>query len=178
MNKQGTLIFFCGKMGSGKSTKAIELAYEYDAILLSEDEWLETLYPEEIKVFDDYIKYSSRLKPLLKKHVQNIANSGITVVMDFPGNTPTQRAWFKEIFSEHQIPHKLYYLEASDELCLKQIQQRRQINPSRLDFDTEKVFYQVNNYFQPPTKEEGFNIQIIEMPTQVALERSINQRTV
>jgi predicted kinase len=161
MNKPGTLIFFCGKMGSGKSTKAKELQIEYDAILFSEDEWLEAIYPEEIKVFDDYLKYSSRLKPLLKKHVQNLLNSGISVVMDFPGNTYNQRAWFKEIFSQNKIPHKLYYLEASDSLCLKQIEQRRTILPSRANFDTEKVFHQVNSYFQPPTDEEGFNIQIV-----------------
>lgn len=161
MNKPGTLIFFCGKMGSGKSTKAKELALEYDAILLSEDEWLEILYPKEIKVFDDYIKYSSRLKPLLKKHVQNILNSGIAVIMDFPGNTVNQRAWFKEIFSEYEIPHKLYYLETSDDLCLKQIEHRRKINPSRANFDTEQVFYQVNSYFQPPTEKEGFNLQVV-----------------
>ncbi|OWY64897.1 cell division protein ZipA [cyanobacterium TDX16] len=157
----GTLIFFCGKMGSGKSTKAIELAGEYNAILLSEDEWLSALYPEEIKVFDDYLKYSSRLKPLLKKHVQTLLNSGISVVMDFPGNTPTQRAWFKEIFSDSEISHRLYYLEASDELCLKQLERRRKTNPSRADFDTKKVFHQVNSYFQPPTESEGFALQIV-----------------
>ncbi|MGV2830970.1 AAA family ATPase [Myxosarcina sp. GI1(2024)] len=161
MSEQGTLIFFCGKMGSGKSTKAIELAKEYHAILLSEDEWLTAIYPEEIKVFADYIKYSSRLKPLLKKHVQNLLNSGISVVMDFPGNTYNQRAWFKEIFLEYKIPHKLYYLEASDALCIKQIEQRRTTDPSRNDFDTEKIFYEVNSYFQPPTEEEDFNIQIV-----------------
>ncbi|VEP14740.1 conserved hypothetical protein [Hyella patelloides LEGE 07179] len=162
MNKQGKLIFFCGKMGSGKSTKAISLAKEYNAILLSEDEWLSAIYPEEIKVFADYIKYSSRLKPLLKKHVQNLLNSGISVVMDFPGNTRNQRAWFKEIFSEYDIPHKLYYLEVSDELCLKQIEQRRKTIPSRADFDTEEIFHQVNSYFQTPTEEENFNIQIVK----------------
>ncbi|MGV2830747.1 AAA family ATPase [Myxosarcina sp. GI1(2024)] len=162
MSKQGTLIFFCGKMGSGKSTKAIELANEYDAILLSEDEWLSAVYPEEIKVFNDYLKYSSRLKPLLKNHIQNLLNSGISVIMDFPGNTRNQRAWFKEVFSEYEIPHKLYYLEVSDELCLKQIEQRKKINPSRADFDTEEVFHQVNSYFQPPTEEEDFNIQIVK----------------
>ncbi len=161
MSKQGTLIFFCGKMGSGKSTKAIALANEYDAILLSEDEWLSAIYPEEIKVFDDYIKYSSRLKSLLKKHVQNLLNSGISVVMDFPANTYNQRAWFKEIFSEDKIPHKLYYLEASDALCLKQIKQRRKTEPNRADFDTEAVFDRVNSYFQPPTEAEGFNLQIV-----------------
>jgi predicted kinase len=165
MKKQGTLRFFCGKMGSGKSTKARELANEYDAILFSEDEWLEAIYPEEIKVFDDYLKYSSRLKPILKKHVQNLLNSGISVIMDFPANTHHQRAWFKEIFSEYKIPHKLYYLEASDDLCLKQIEQRGKIIPSRAHFDTEKVFHQVNSYFQPPTEEEGFNIQIVRRET-------------
>ncbi len=148
-------------MGSGKSTKAIELAHVYDAILLSEDEWLSALYPEEIKVLNDYIKYSSRLKSLLKKHVQNLLNSGMTVVMDFPANTHTQRSWFKEIVSEYEIPHKLYYLEASDELCLNQLEQRRKTNPSRADFDNEKFFHEVNSYFQPPTEEEGFNIQIV-----------------
>lgn len=162
MNTQGTLIFFCGKMGAGKSTKAIALAKENNAILLSEDEWLQALYPEEIKVFADYKKYSARLKPLLKKHVQNLLNSGISVVMDFPANTYSQRAWFKEIFSEYQIPHQLYYLEASDDLCLEQIAQRRQSDPSRANFDTEAVFHQVNSYFQPPTEEEGFQIQIIK----------------
>ena len=131
------------------------------AFVSTEDEWLSAIYPEEIKVFDDYIKYSSRLKPLLKKHVQNLLNSGISVVMDFPGNTYNQRAWFKEIVSESKIPHKLYYLEASDALCLKQIEQRRQTEPNRANFDTEKVFYQVNSYFQPPTEEEGFNLQIV-----------------
>ena len=72
MNEKGTLIFFCGKMGSGKSTYSKKLASELNAVLLSEDKWLSAIYPEEIKNFDDYIKYSSRLKPLLEGHVRRI----------------------------------------------------------------------------------------------------------
>lgn len=63
MNKLGTLVFFCGKMGAGKSTKALEMTRDIDAIVISEDDWLAKLYPEEINNFNDYIKYSSRLKP-------------------------------------------------------------------------------------------------------------------
>lgn len=37
---KGVLTFFCGKMGAGKSTKAIEIAEEDNAVLFSEDEWL------------------------------------------------------------------------------------------------------------------------------------------
>ena len=159
MNKKGTLIFLCGKMGAGKSTLSHILAGEYNAILLSEDEWLAAFYPEEIKTFDDYIKYSARPKEILKKHVQNILNSGVSVVMDFPGNTKKQRLWFKEIFSEHGIPHKLVYIEASDQLCLKQLDQRKKDYPERAHFDNESIFRQVTRYFQPPAEDEGFNIE-------------------
>ena len=161
MNTKGTLIFFCGKMGAGKSTYAKKLANELSAVLLSEDDWLSAIYPEEITNFDDYIKYSSRLKPLLKEHVRRILNSGVSVVMDFPGNTKNQRAWFKEIFSEGHIPHKLIYLKADNQLCLKQLEQRRKSSPERSRFDTEEVFHQVTIYFQAPTGDEGFNIEIV-----------------
>lgn len=148
-------------MGAGKSTKSKELAKKYNAILLSEDEWLATIYPDEIKDLSDYLKYSSRLKPLVKKHVQNILKCGLTVVMDFPGNTQNQRAWFKEIYSEYDFPHTLVYLEANDSLCLKRIEKRRMMYPQRAQFDTEAVFYQVTSYFEHPSEKEGFNIEVI-----------------
>ena len=161
MKEKGTLIFFCGKMGVGKSTYSKKLASELNAVFLSEDEWLSAIYPEEIKNFDDYKKYSSRLKPLLKGHVQRILQSGVSVVMDFPGNTRKQRSWFKEIFFEDQIPHKLIYLQAKDQLCLKRLEQRRQDSPERARFDTEEVFHQVTSYFQAPTDDEEFNIEVL-----------------
>lgn len=94
MKNLGDLYFFCGKMGAGKSTKSTkskQLAAEKHAVLLPEDEWLSALYPNEIASFDDYLKFSAQLKPLVKKHVQNILSVGTDVVMDFPGNTQKQR---------------------------------------------------------------------------------------
>jgi predicted kinase len=161
MNETGTLIFFSGKMGAGKSTYAKQLANELKAILLSEDEWLAALYPDEIQNFDDYILYSARLKPLLKSHVRSLLHSGVSVVMDFPGNTPKQRAWFKAIFDESQIPHKLIYLQTDDSLCLQRLEKRRQESPERAQFDTEAVFHQVTRYFEAPTEDEGFNIDVV-----------------
>ncbi len=161
MNERGTLTFFCGKMGAGKSTKSQELATEIGAIRLSEDEWLAAIYPEEIKEFNDYIKYSSRLKPLLKPHLQKVLISGISVVLDFPANTQKQRLWFKEIISEHNIPHKLIYLELDNQVCLEQLSLRRETNPERAHFDTEETFHLVTSYFQAPSDEEGFNIEVV-----------------
>jgi len=155
------LIFFCGKMGSGKTTLSHKMAVSTGAIRLSEDEWLEALFPTEIDNLDDYVKYSARLKPLMSSHVRNILNSGVSVVMDFPANTVTQRAWFKEIFSKSHIPHKLIYIDASDQICLSQIKSRRIEQPERAKFDTEEVFNQVTRYFQPPSQREGFNIVVV-----------------
>ena len=148
-------------MGSGKSTLSREISHATGAMLLSEDEWLKSIYPEEIESFEDYIKYSARLKPLLKSHVQDILNSGISVVMDFPGNTVKLRAWFTEIYAEHNFPHKLVYLDVSDSRCLEQLKKRIISHPERANFDTEKVFHQVNSFFEPPSESECFNIEVV-----------------
>lgn len=47
----GSLLLFCGKMGAGKSTEAKKIALERNAVLISEDDWLATLYPDQIKSF-------------------------------------------------------------------------------------------------------------------------------
>ena len=67
---KGSLTFFCGKMGAGKSTKARDIAQQSNAVLLSEDEWLQSLYPSQIKSLADYILYSKQIKPQIKKLVQ------------------------------------------------------------------------------------------------------------
>jgi predicted kinase len=171
MNTKGTLIFFCGKMGAGKSTLSLKISQELNAILLSEDDWLSNLYPEEIKNFDDYLKYANRLKPLLKTHLRNILNSGVSVVMDFPANTKNQRAWFKDIFLTESIPHRLIYIEVDDKICIEQIAKRRESNPERSalrssaslsQFDTEEVFRHVTSFFQPPSADEGFSIEVVK----------------
>lgn len=158
--KKGTLIFFCGKMGAGKTTKSLSVAHERNAVILSEDEWLESLYPKQIFSLKDYIKYSSQLKPQMKKLVQSILNAGTDVVMDFPANTSSQREWFKEIFSEIEAPHVLIFIDVSNELCLSRIEKRRKDQPERSATDTVEMFEQVTKYFVAPSRNEGFNIKI------------------
>ncbi len=156
MNK-GKLTFFCGKMGAGKSTKAKEIAQNCNAVLLSEDEWLASLYPNKISSSNDYIKYSSQLKPQIKKLVQSILSLGTNVVMDFPANTLSQREWFRSVFSEIQAPHNLIYIDMPNEACLKQIEKRRIEQPERETTDTTEMFELITKYFVAPTSEEGFN---------------------
>jgi len=134
------------------------IAQENNAVLLSEDEWLESIYPNKIVTLQDYIKYSNQLKPQLKKLVQSILVTGTNVVMDFPANTVSQREWFKSVFSEIEASHNLVYIDLPNDICLKQIVQRRIEQPQRAATDTEEMFEQVTKYFVEPSPEEGFNI--------------------
>lgn len=156
--KKGELIFFCGKMGAGKSTKASEVARSKNAVLLSEDEWLESLYPNQVRSLDDYITYSNLLKPQIKQLVQSILTTGTDVVMDFPANTVSQRDWFRQIYSEINAPHKMIYIDMPNEVCLKQIAKRRILQPERAATDTEEMFVAVTKFFTEPMPDEGFNI--------------------
>jgi predicted kinase len=158
---KGVLTFFCGKMGAGKTTKARENAQNRNAVLISEDEWLASLYPNSIVSLDDYIKCSGRLKPLMKRLVQSILISGTDVVMDFPANTIPQREWFRSIFSEIQAPHELIYIDQPNDVCIMQIEKRRTEQPERAATDTKEMFELVTKHFVVPTPDEGFNTTVV-----------------
>ena len=154
----GKLTFFVGKMGAGKSTKSLEITRQSKAVLLSEDEWLQSVYPNKISSLQDYIKYSNRLKPQIKRLAQSILLTGSDVVMDYPANTISQREWFRGIFTDINAPHELVYIELSDKDCLKQIERRRIEQPERSKTDTKEMFEAVTKYFVEPQSAEGFNI--------------------
>lgn len=158
----GTLTLFCGKMGAGKTTRSRQAARRREAVLLSEDEWLASLYPDHIASLEDYIHYSARLRSPMKRLAQSILAAGTDVVMDFPANTIRQRAWFRGIFSEIQAPHELIFIDLPDEVCLERIAQRRVEQPERAATDTVEMFEQVTRHFVAPTVDEGFKVTVVE----------------
>ena len=162
MSKKGKLFFLSGKMGAGKSTYAIKLSKNDGSVLLSEDQILSQLYPNEVNRINDYISYSLRVKPFVKWLVQSYIMRGIDVVMDFPGNTIKQRQWFKELILDTNADHSLIYLKVDDDICLEHLDKRRLESPERHKFDTKEVYFQMKSYFQEPSSNEGFNLIIVE----------------
>ncbi len=158
MSEDTTLHFFCGKMAAGKSTLAKKLAKENKAILLVEDEWLAQLFPDEIATISDYIKYFPRLKKAISSHVISLLTYGISVVMDFPANTPDQRQWFRGLFETADVAHTLHYLDVSNEVCKRQSRERSKGQPEGTAFTTNAEFEEITRYFQPPSKNEDFNL--------------------
>jgi predicted kinase len=162
MNSLAKLIFLCGKMAAGKSTLARELAKRENAILLVQDEFLDALYPGEITDLAGFMKYSSRLKSALAPHVCALLSRGISVVLDFPGNTKTQRAWFRELIERTKVEHELHFVDASDALCKGQLAERSKSLPAGAPWTSEAEFAAITAYFQPPTEDEEFNVVLHE----------------
>ena len=152
------LIFLCGKMAAGKSTLARQLAERENAILLVQDEWLDRLYPGEITDIPGFVNRSSRLKDALEPHVRALLAQGLSVVLDFPGNTRAQRAWFRRLFEGANAAHELHFVDASDAVCKRQLRERSQALAPDAPWTTDAEFDAITVYFQPPADEEGFNV--------------------
>jgi predicted kinase len=152
------LIFFCGKMAAGKSTLARELAERTNAVLLVQDELLDEVFPDEITDIPGFVKYSSRLRDALAPHVCSLLSKGISVVLDFPGNTRKQRAWFRELCESGNAEHELHFVDASDDLCKRQLKDRTKDLPPGTAWTTDAEFEAITAYFEPPSEDEGFNV--------------------
>ena len=83
---------------------------------------------------------------------------GVSVVLDFPGNTKTQRGWFRELFEGANVGHELHFLDVPDEICKVQLKERSKGLPAGSAWTTDAEFDAVTAYFHTPTAEEGFNI--------------------
>jgi predicted kinase len=158
LSTSAKLIFFCGKMAAGKSTLARELAKREHAVLLVQDELLTSLYPGEITDIEGFIKCSSRLQMALAPIICAFLSRGISVVLDFPGNTKVQRAWFRELFERANVDHELHFIDVSDVVAKSQLKNRSRDLPAGTRWTTEAEFEAITRYFQPPSDDEGFNI--------------------
>lgn len=152
------LYFMCGKMAAGKSTYARELARNKNAALLVQDEFLDALYPGEIRIIQDFVRCSARVRDGLSPLIRDLLSRGVPVVLDFPGNTRAQRRWFRELFEGARAEHELHFIDAPDDLCKRQLRQRSEELPAGSAWTTEAEFDAVTAYFQPPAEDEKFNV--------------------
>lgn len=151
-----TLYFMCGKMAAGKSTHARELATAKNAVILVQDQLLEALYPGEIRVIDDFVRCSARVRNAVSPFIVELLARGVSVVLDFPGNTVAQREWFRDLIESAGVNHELHFIDATDGLCKSQLRQRSHGLPVGAPWTTEAEFDAVTAYFQAPGEQEGF----------------------
>lgn len=151
------LHLLCGKVASGKSTLAARLADAPATVVIAEDDWLSALYAEEMTTLRDYVTFAARLQTAMEPHILALLRAGVTVVLDFQANTPTRRAWMRDLIDRAGVPHRLHFLDTPDALCKARLSARNASGTHAFSV-SEAEFDQISDYFVPPRPEEGFDI--------------------
>lgn len=160
MAAQGPILhMICGKIAAGKSTLAARLADAPDTVLVSEDYWMSRLYAEELKTVADYVRYSSRLRNAMGGHIEALLKAGLSIVLDFPANTTSNRQWMRTIFEGAGVEHRLHFLDLPDDVCKARLRQRNAAG-SHEYVVSDAEFAAITSYFQPPTEQEGFTMVV------------------
>ncbi len=158
-SNEPTLHFLCGKIAAGKTTLANKLAEGGNVIVVREDHWLARLYPGEQKTLADYVRNSTRLRGAIAGLLVDVLRSGTSVVLDFPGNTPNQRAWMRTLFEEAGCAHRLHYLDVPDEVCKVRLHRRNMTGMHEFEVSDDD-FDLFTSYFVPPSADEGFTVVV------------------
>ncbi|NGX87624.1 ATP-binding protein [Rahnella sp. Lac-M11] len=154
---QAMLHILCGKIASGKSTLARELATQPFTVVVSEDRWLSALFKEEMRTIEDYVRCSAKLRSAIAPHVVSLLSAGVSVVLDFPANTVANRQWMMSIIHESGADHRLHFLNVSADVCKSRLHVRNQSGTH--DFVvTDEQFELISRHFAEPQAEEGFTI--------------------
>ncbi|CAI1796647.1 MULTISPECIES: AAA family ATPase [Serratia] len=151
------LHLMCGKAGSGKSTLAKNLSQQPHTLLLAEDSWLATLYEQQMTTLQDYVRYSARLRQALSEHIVQLLSHGLSVVLDFPMNTPDRRLWARQLAELAGVEHCLHFIDVSDALCKSRIKLRNEQGDHPFVL-SEAEFDLLTLYFVAPAQEERLTI--------------------
>lgn len=151
------LYLLCGKIAAGKSTLAAKLAARPNTVRISEDHWNANLFADELKTLEDYSRLSRRLRNAMGPHVVALLKAGVSVVLDFPANTPLTRGWMRGIVDEAGVAHELHFLDLPDEVCKQRLRERNAAGEHPFQA-SDAEFDLFTRYFVPPAPEEGFNV--------------------
>ncbi|WP_427912950.1 AAA family ATPase [Ramlibacter sp. MMS24-I3-19] len=152
------LHFFCGKAGAGKTTLARSVAASEDGFLTSEDVWLTRLYGDQMQTFEDYRRFSLRLRTVVEPLSVELLRAGRNVVLDFPANTKAARSWFRALIDQSGAAHVLHVVDSSDATCLERIGQRNLARPEGSHHLTPEQFAYIFTFFETPAADEAFEV--------------------
>jgi len=152
------LILVCGPVGVGKTTYALSLAKEVEAVRFSIDPWMQTLFSKDMTSLD----YSWMIDRVNRCYEQiwDVSNQILSldgnVILDLGFTTKEQREIFSNRAKELKIDPEIHYLDAPKEIRKKRVEKRNnEKDPSVYSFEvTDMMFNFMEPRFEVPDQEE------------------------
>ncbi len=157
------IILLIGKLCSGKTTYARRLMTQGEAILLSADEIMQTIFPAPLG--DQYDVYSARAQHYELMLARRLWEAGCTVVLDNGFWTRESRREAREALAG--IPLEWRYVCPSEAVRRKQIAMRNdrvQSGSAGMDeyFVDEGLMQKMVSRFEEPSPEEGLDFLVVQ----------------
>lgn len=145
------IILICGKICSGKTRYAREIAREENAVVLNADE-VTTLFADDLKERHDAV--SRRVRDYLCRKACEIAGCGVNVILDWGFWTRAMRAEVNDVFRAQGLPTEWHYLDIPDALW-EQCIRARNACPGPADYRVDEGLKQkCLALFEPPERSE------------------------
>ena len=145
------------EIAAGKSTLARHLAARPATLLISEDHWTSNLFSGDLRTINDYAHYSARVRAAMGPHIVDIIQQGLSIVLDFPANTVSNRNWMRSLITRVNVAHELHLFDVPDTIRKQRLRERNA--DGEHPFQVSEADYDLfTSYFVPPGPNEGFNV--------------------
>jgi len=149
------VILICGKICSGKTTYAKNIAKNINAVILSVDELMLSLFGQHLgEKHDEMVEKTE--KYLYKKSVELISN-GINVILDWGFWTKEERLFATEYYTNMGIKAEWHYIEIDDITWKKFLEKRNNEivnNEQEFYYIDENIAKKFWNMFEEPKPDE------------------------
>lgn len=154
-----TVHLICGPTGAGKTTFALRLAAENDALRFSIDEWMANLFAADAPVpltFDWAIERVSRCELQIWQTGLAALAAGRDIVLDLGFTTREQRDRFRTLAGEDGHAVRLHHVTAGRAERLARVRARNEDRSEVFAFAvTDGMFDFMEDRFEAPAREEG-----------------------
>ncbi|MBQ1288103.1 MAG: ATP-binding protein [Erysipelotrichaceae bacterium] len=149
MNK---VVLICGRPGAGKTYYARKLLSKEKAVLLSNDELLNALFPK--KHPNDDHGLMMRINDYLLRETVEIIHSGSDVILDWGFWKKEERKEISEYFMKHGVYCEWHYIDVNEEQWKRNIAKRNEGNNGSDFILPEDVLVRADREFEEPDPDE------------------------
>ncbi|PRC90623.1 AAA family ATPase [Solimicrobium silvestre] len=147
-----------GPVGAGKSTFALQLGQDNNAIRLNLDDWMAELFrPDrpDINVMEWYIARTKRCIEQIWKITLNLIGTGADVVLEIGLIQQRDREALYARIDEHGIDLAIYVLDAPRDIRRKRVCQRNAEKGETFSMEVPmQIFELASDMWEPPTEAE------------------------